>query len=200
MDLRRAQGRKRGHQEEAARGGFWRGTRIAIDSRLRIGCALAKPEEEVTLQLMAQLKERGHPQAPPALATDGKGSYREAMLQTWGQVPEYGGRGRPPTQKQPGPDWHYLQVVKERRGSRLIGSRADRSYLDGSRTFDDAGHSYRYQHAIGRLPLVVFLPNRYTRTGEELLGKNLFGEHAVDYLTRGIRCRKSPSIRWPGRP
>ena len=74
----------------------------------------------MALQLMTQLKERGHPQTPPAIATDGKGSYREAMLETWGQVPEYGGRGRPPTRKQPGPDWHYLQVVKERSGSRLI--------------------------------------------------------------------------------
>jgi hypothetical protein len=54
------------------------------------------------------------------MATDGKGSYREAMVETWGCVPEYGGRGRPPKQKQPGPDWHYLQVVKERYGSRLI--------------------------------------------------------------------------------
>jgi hypothetical protein len=69
---------------------------------------------------MAQLKERGHPETPPALATDGKGSYREAMLETWGQVPEYGGRGRPPTRKQPRPDWRYLEVVKERSGSRLI--------------------------------------------------------------------------------
>ncbi len=47
------------------------------------------------------------------MATDGKGSYREAMLETWGQVPEYGGRGRPPTHKQPDADWRSLQVVKE---------------------------------------------------------------------------------------
>src|SRR5437588_2174747 len=93
VDLRRPQGRKRGHCEEEARGSFWRGTTIEIDSRLRIGRALAKTEEEVALELMTQLKERAHPQTPPAMATDGKGSYREAMLQTWGQVPDYGGRG-----------------------------------------------------------------------------------------------------------
>jgi hypothetical protein len=68
----------------------------------------------VALQLMVQLKERGQPETPPAMATDGKGSYREAMLSTWGQIPQYSGRGRPPTRKKPGPDWHYLQVVKER--------------------------------------------------------------------------------------
>jgi len=38
------------------------------------------------MALMAQLKARGHPDT-------GKGSYREAMVETWGQVPEYTGRG-----------------------------------------------------------------------------------------------------------
>lgn len=92
-----------------------------MDTRLRVGRAIGKNEAEVAHQLMVQLKERGHPDAPPALATDGQGSYREAMVETWGQVPEYAGRGRPPTQKQPQPGWHYLKVVKHRSGSRLTG-------------------------------------------------------------------------------
>jgi len=70
---------------------------------------------------MAQLKDRGHPDAPPAMATDGKGDYREALVETWGQVPEYGGVGRPPTVKRPQKEWQYLQVIKTRSGSRLIG-------------------------------------------------------------------------------
>src|SRR3954463_720253 len=70
---------------------------------------------------MAQLKDRGHPAAPPAMATDGKGDYREALVDTWGQVPEYSGVGRPPSIKRPQPEWQYLQVVKTRSGSRLIG-------------------------------------------------------------------------------
>lgn len=70
---------------------------------------------------MAQLKNRGHPHTPPAMATDGKGDYRLALLETWGQVPEYQGRGRPPSLKQPQPGWQYLQVVKERSGSRVTG-------------------------------------------------------------------------------
>ena len=70
---------------------------------------------------MSQLKERGHPDTPPPMATDGKGGYREAMLATWGQVPEYGGVGRPPTVKRPQKEWQYLQVVKTHSGSRLIG-------------------------------------------------------------------------------
>nr|BAL56765.1 hypothetical conserved protein [uncultured prokaryote] len=70
---------------------------------------------------MAQLKARGHSDCPPAMATDGKGSYREAMVGTWGQVPAYGGRGRPPERKRAQPDWHYLQVIKHCSGGRLMG-------------------------------------------------------------------------------
>ena len=67
------------------------------------------------------MKARGHPDTPPALTTDGQGSYREWMVETWGRVPDYSGRGRPPTRKHPQPDWHYLQVVKHRSGNRLTG-------------------------------------------------------------------------------
>lgn len=90
-----------------------------MDTRLRVGRAIGKTEEEVAHELMAQLKERGHPEQPPAMATDGKGDYRTALVETWGEVPPYQGRGRPPTQKQPQPDWQYVQVIKERSGSRL---------------------------------------------------------------------------------
>ena len=73
------------------------------------------------MALMAQLRDRSHPDKPPAIATDGKGSYREAMVETWGQVPEYTGQGRPPTKKQAQPDWHYVQVIKHHAGYRLVG-------------------------------------------------------------------------------
>jgi len=92
---------KKGHPEEADRGTFWRGTVIDIDTRLRVGRAIGKDESEVAQELMAQLRRRGHPDAPPAIATDGQGGYREAILETWGQVPPYQGRGRTPIQKQP---------------------------------------------------------------------------------------------------
>jgi len=67
-----------------------------MDTRLRVGRAIDKTEEEVAEKLMAQLKARGHPDAPPAIATDGNRSYRKAMVETWRQVPGYSGRGRPP--------------------------------------------------------------------------------------------------------
>jgi hypothetical protein len=86
-----------------------------------VGRAIGKTEEQVARDLMALLKDRGHPDAPPAMATDGKGDYREALVETWGQVPDYAGVGRPPTLKRPKNEWQYLQVVKTRSGSRLIG-------------------------------------------------------------------------------
>jgi hypothetical protein len=120
VDLCRQQRRKRGYQETDEHGTFWRGIAIDSDTRLRVGRAIGKTEEEVARELMAQLKDRrGHPDVPPGMASDGKGGYREALLQTWGQVPEYRGVGRPPTLKRPQPGWRYLQVIKSRSEGRL---------------------------------------------------------------------------------
>jgi hypothetical protein len=91
-----------------------------MDSRLRVGRAIAKTEEEVAPQLMQQVKRHAPEAPPPAMSTDGKGAYREAMLKTWGKVPEYSGKGRPATLPQAHKDWQYLQVVKKRKGSRLV--------------------------------------------------------------------------------
>jgi hypothetical protein len=48
------------------------------------------------------------------LLSDGWGGHREALIEVYGQVPLYTGRGRRPTRKQPGTDWHYTQMVKQR--------------------------------------------------------------------------------------
>jgi hypothetical protein len=50
------------------------------------------------------------------------------MVEVWGKVPEYRGRGRPPTKKQPGADWQYLQMVKQRENGRVIGMKAKTIY------------------------------------------------------------------------
>lgn len=91
-----------------------------MDTRLRIGRAIEKTEEEIAPKIMEQVKKHAPQGGPPALATDGKGAYREAMLETWGTVPEYSGQGRPPTIPKPGKDWQYLQVIKKREGNRLV--------------------------------------------------------------------------------
>lgn len=70
--------------------------------------------------MMSQIRDRCNPIEPPAISSDGNDSYPEAMLETWGRLPEYTGRGRPPTRKQPQPEWKCLQVTKHRSGGRLI--------------------------------------------------------------------------------
>jgi hypothetical protein len=84
-----------------------------------VGRAIGKNEQEVASAMMSQIKERCNPVEPPAIASDGNDSYPEAMLETWGKSPEYAGRGRPPTRKQPQPGWKCLQVKKHRSGSRI---------------------------------------------------------------------------------
>ena len=91
-----------------------------MDTRLRVGRAIAKTEEAIAPQLMEQIKMHQPDEKPPALATDGKGAYREAMLQTGGKVPQYSGKGRPPTALKAEKDWQYLQVMKPREGSKLV--------------------------------------------------------------------------------
>jgi hypothetical protein len=80
----------------------------------------------------------------PAISSDGNDSYPEAMLETWGKLPEYTGRGRPPTQKQPQPGWKCLQVTKHRSGSRLIGITHKVVYGDPNEVPDFMGLNTAY--------------------------------------------------------
>lgn len=76
------------------------------------------------------LKRRGHPDAPPPTVSDGWGGIREAMVEVYGQVPEYSGVGRPPTRKRPQDGWQYLQVIKQRDNGRVVGIRLRVIYGD----------------------------------------------------------------------
>lgn len=87
---------------------------IDMDTRLRTARGIAKTETEAATIVFETLKERGHPTEPPPTVSDGWGGNREAMIEVYGQVPAYQGRGRPPSLKQPMPGWQYLQVVKQR--------------------------------------------------------------------------------------
>jgi hypothetical protein len=132
VDLTKATRAKKGLPEEDERGTFWRGTALETDTRLRVGRALAKTEEEVAQKLREQIKDRGHQDAPPGIATDGKGAYREALVETWGKVPEPkpSGKGFKPEKKQPQPGWHSLQVVKQRAGGRVVEVKVEVVYGD----------------------------------------------------------------------
>jgi len=94
---------------------------IEHQTRLRVGRAVAKTETAAACAILRTLQQRGHPDCPPPLASDGWGGYREALLAVYGQVPPYRGRGRPPTRRQPQAGWQYLQLVKQRQHGQVIG-------------------------------------------------------------------------------
>ena len=78
--------------------------------------ALARPLAVASEEVFRTLKRtRGHPGKPPPTVSDGGGGMRKAMVQVWGEVPEYipeyKGRGRPPEKKRPQDGWEYLQVI-----------------------------------------------------------------------------------------
>ncbi len=87
---------------------------IEIDTRFRAARGIAKKETQASVEVFHTLKRRGHPQAPPPTVSDGWGGIDDAMIEVYGQVPPYSGRGRPPTRKQPSTQWAYLQWVKQR--------------------------------------------------------------------------------------
>ncbi len=80
-------------------------------------------------------------------------------MEVWGQVPEYKGRGRPPTKKRPGAGWQYLQMVKQRKNGRVRGVKAKTIYGDEREVRELLGESTSYvertnltsRHMNGRL-------------------------------------------------
>ena len=114
-----------------------------MDTRLRVGRAITKTEGESAWLLMQMLKQM-HPAAPPALATDARGRYAEAMVETWGEVPAYRGWGRPASRKQARPDWQYLQVKKIRSGSRLLEVRVEVIFGDSKQVVGTLGGHTAY--------------------------------------------------------
>jgi hypothetical protein len=105
---------KKSYPETDESGQFWRSTLLDMDSRLRVARAIAKDETQASIEVFKMLKRRGHPDGPPPTISDGWGGIDQAMIEVYGLVPEYGGHGRPPTRKQPGSGWQYMQMVKQR--------------------------------------------------------------------------------------
>lgn len=105
---------KKSYPETDESGQFWRSTLLDIDSRLRVVRGIGKDETQASKEVFRRLQQLGHPDEPPPVISDGWGGIDEAMVEVYGSVPEYGGRGRPPTRKKAGSDWMYLQMVKQR--------------------------------------------------------------------------------------
>lgn len=105
---------QKNYPETAESGQFWRSTMLDMETRLRVARGIAKTETDASVIVFEALKKRGHPDQPPPTISDGWGGIREAMVEVYGTVPPYSGRGRPPTRKRPGKEWQYLQMVKIR--------------------------------------------------------------------------------------
>jgi hypothetical protein len=115
VDVCGAQAGKKERVAAAAAGEYWRCTAIEPDTRLRVGRGIGQTETEAAIELWQQVKRRdAHCDSPPPVLSDGWGGHREALVPVYGHVPAYKGRGRRPTRKQPGQDWHYTQMVKQR--------------------------------------------------------------------------------------
>jgi hypothetical protein len=87
---------------------------LDMDSRLRVARGIGKNETQASIEVFRTLRQRGHPDSPPPTISDGWGGIDDAMVDVYGDLPEYQGRGRPPSRKKPGSDWIYLQMVKQR--------------------------------------------------------------------------------------
>jgi hypothetical protein len=141
-------------------GEYWRCTAIEPNTRLRVGRGIGQTETEAAIELWQQVKDRqAHRHAPPPVLSDGWGGHREALVQVYGRVPDYQGRGRPPTIKRPQAGWHYTQMVKQRDDNgNLIGIKVRVIYGDETtlaRTGEHTVHVERTnltsRHMNGRL-------------------------------------------------
>jgi hypothetical protein len=117
---------------------------LDMDTRLRVARGIAKTETEGSVEVFQTLKRRGHPDAPPPTISDGWGGIDDAMVQVYGQVPEYQGFGRPPTRKQPLPGWQYVQMIKQREKGRVIGIKVRVVFGDPIETLALLGQSTAY--------------------------------------------------------
>lgn len=117
---------------------------IDMDTRLRAARGIAKTETQASTEVFQTLKGRGHPDAPPPTISDGWGGIDDAMVEVYGRVPAYGGRGRPPTRKHPQRGWQYVQMVKQRNNGRVVGIHLRVVYGDEAEVLALLGQSTAY--------------------------------------------------------
>jgi hypothetical protein len=117
-----------GYPESKAAAEFWRYALIEYHTRLRVVRGIAKTETEASVQALSMLKARSQSDQPPALTSDGWDGHREALIEVYSIVTACKGRGRPPIQKRPQPDWQCMQLVKQRKNWRVLGMEMHVSY------------------------------------------------------------------------
>jgi len=200
---------KKSYPETDERGTFWISTLLDIDSRLRTARGIGKDETQASQKVFQVLQQRGHPEAPPPLITDGWGGIDDAILDVYGMVPEYSGRGRPPSKPKPGKDWLYLQMVKQRnQQGRFQGIKLKAIWGSKSELIKLLGKSTAY---IERSNLTARIFNARLNRKSLAFSKELQAhEHAViweDAYYNWIRPHKSlrleiqndPKRRWQPR-
>ena len=134
---------------------------LDMDTRLRVARGIAKTETEASIAVFQTLKRRRHPDAPPPTVSDGWGGIDDAMVEVYGKVPAYKGRGRPPTRKRVQPGWQYVQMVKQREQGLVVGIKVRVVFGDPDETLALLGQSTSY---IERTHLTMRLFNgRLTR-------------------------------------
>jgi hypothetical protein len=69
---------------------------------------------------------------------------KDAMVEVWGQVPPYSGRGRPPTRKRAQGGGRYLQLKKERKNGRVIRTHKRGIYGEEEEVLEFFGDSTAY--------------------------------------------------------
>jgi len=181
---------------------------LDMDTRLRVARGIAKTETEASVEVFQTLKRRGHPDAPPPTVSDGWGGIDDAMVEVYGQVPAYKGRGRPPTRKRPQPGWQYVQMVKQRKHGRVVGIKVRVVFGDPIETLDLLGQSTSY---IERTHLTMRLFNgRLTRKtlafskDVEMYRASAAWEDLVYNLARPLKTLRTevfgdPKRRWKPR-
>ena len=117
---------------------------IDMDTRLRVARGIAKTETQAATEVFEILQRRGHPEVPPPTISDGWGGIDEAMIEVYGQVPQYQGVGRPPTKKRPQPGWQYVQAVKQRQHGRVVSVELRVVFGDPIKTLALFGQSTAY--------------------------------------------------------
>jgi hypothetical protein len=117
---------------------------IDMDTRVRAARGIGKTETQAAQEAFAMLKGRGHPHAPPPTVSDGRGGIPQAMIEVWGQVPAYLGRGRPPTRKRAQEGWVYLKIVKRRKNRAVVRIHKQVVYGDPDAVLDLFGASTAY--------------------------------------------------------
>jgi hypothetical protein len=121
VDLCRTQESKKERVGEDEVSEYWRCTAIEPKTRLRVGRGIGQTETQAAIALWTQIKQRAaHRNSPPPVLSDGWDGHREAFIEVHGHLPPSTGRGRPLARKQPGVDWHYTQMVKQRDATRNL--------------------------------------------------------------------------------